>query len=156
MWLQIELGRKLDHNHKIDKYNVDGFDSTTNTVYEMYGCFWHGCDICYEETDVNTRTGQEMKELLAKTKQKEDILIQLGYRVVSKWECQFKQPPSNEITGIIKQNNSYKMISNGKFSFKDIMAFLGPGTSYDSFLKAFDTTIPKGAFCHQLTQNLRE
>ena len=24
-------------------FHVDGFDFTTNTVYEFHGCFWHGC-----------------------------------------------------------------------------------------------------------------
>ena len=24
-------------------FSVDGFDFTTNTVYEFHGCFWHGC-----------------------------------------------------------------------------------------------------------------
>ena len=28
---------------KILGRKVDGYDSTTNTVYQFYGCFWHGC-----------------------------------------------------------------------------------------------------------------
>lgn len=27
----------------VEEYFVDGFDQETNTVYEFYGCFYHGC-----------------------------------------------------------------------------------------------------------------
>ena len=27
---------------RIENYSVDGFDATTNTIYEYYGCFHHG------------------------------------------------------------------------------------------------------------------
>ena len=27
-------------------YKVDGFCEENNTVYELEGCFWHGCDAC--------------------------------------------------------------------------------------------------------------
>jgi hypothetical protein len=43
------------------------------------------------------------------------------------------------------------MISNGKFIFKDIIAF---GTSLEKYLRAFDTECPKGVFPHRVTQNL--
>ena len=28
-------------------FHVDGFDASTNTIYEFHGCFWHGCPRCY-------------------------------------------------------------------------------------------------------------
>jgi hypothetical protein len=34
------------------------------------------------------------------------------------------------------------------------MANIGPNTTFDQFLKAFDTSTQKGSFCHRLTQNL--
>ena len=39
----------------IDKkaYKVDGFCEETNTVYEFYGCFWHGCPNCYKPNIIN-------------------------------------------------------------------------------------------------------
>ena len=46
------------------------------------------------------------------------------------------------------------MISNGSFAFKDILAFQPPNTSFDKFLKAFDTTSQKGVFPHKVSQNL--
>jgi hypothetical protein len=35
---------------QIGKYSVDGFDEASNTVYEFYGCFFHGCKKCYSGT----------------------------------------------------------------------------------------------------------
>ena len=32
----------LDHG-PLRRFRVDGYDATTNTVYEFHGCFYHGC-----------------------------------------------------------------------------------------------------------------
>jgi hypothetical protein len=40
-------------NYRIGKYNVDGYDSETKTVYEFYGCFSHGCPRCYTKDAFN-------------------------------------------------------------------------------------------------------
>jgi hypothetical protein len=47
-WLKyIEMTEnvKINRQHKIDKYIVDGFDG--KTIYQFYGCYWHGCKQCY-------------------------------------------------------------------------------------------------------------
>ena len=69
-------------------------------------------------------------------------------------ECEFHPLEEIEINNIIKCNNKYKMISNGKFIFKDIIAYLSPGTSLGKYLRAFVTECPKGVFPHRVTQNL--
>jgi hypothetical protein len=56
-------------------------------------------------------------------------LKELGYNVVSVSEYEFNPSEEIEINNIFKCNNKYKMISNGKFIFKDIIAYLSPGTS---------------------------
>lgn len=30
----------------IGRYAVDGYEEETRTVYEIYGCYWHGCPTC--------------------------------------------------------------------------------------------------------------
>ena len=32
-----------------DSYFVDGYDPSTQTVYEFHGCLWHGCERCYRQ-----------------------------------------------------------------------------------------------------------
>ncbi|CAF3781358.1 unnamed protein product [Rotaria socialis] len=156
-WLQTienQLQRNLEHNKKIERYDVDGCDKLTNTVYEFNGCFFHGCQKCYDSEEINLMTGHKMKHHYQKTTMKEEKLKVLGYNVISVSECEFNPPDEIEIDNIIKCNNKYKMISNGKFIFKDIIAYLSPGTSLEKYLRAFDTECPKGVFPHRVTQNL--
>ena len=49
-WCQQQQVPSLQHASNAGEYripgtqfHVDGFDVTTNTVYEFHGCFWHGC-----------------------------------------------------------------------------------------------------------------
>ena len=156
--IEKELGYKIEKNKKIDRYSVDGFDKGTNTVYEFNGCFFHGCQLCNVTEYKYKAFGDNMTKdnLYKKTMEKKSNLENLGFSVISKWECEFKCPEGIEVTGIIKQNNRYRMISNGAFIFKDAMNYLAPGTSLEKFLTAFDTKAAKGIFCHKVTQNLKK
>ena len=68
---------------------VDGFDQVTNTIYEFYSCWYHGCPRCFKkQRNVrrhchNDRTVQEVYEA---TERKAAFLRQAGYTVVEKWE----------------------------------------------------------------------
>jgi G:T-mismatch repair DNA endonuclease (very short patch repair protein) len=39
---------------------LDGFNQETNTVYQYYGCFWHGCPECYNEDTINNVNDETM------------------------------------------------------------------------------------------------
>ena len=72
-------------------FHVDGFDFTTNTVYEFHGCFWHGCPRCYplrHESHLRhyDRTLQDVYET---TQQRTQQLRELGYHVIEMWECEW-------------------------------------------------------------------
>jgi hypothetical protein len=95
-----------------------------------------------------------MSVLYENTMRKETNVKQMGYFVKAIWGCEFTAPANNEVNAIIKCNNKYRMISNGAFAFKDILAYLAPNTSLDKFLKAFDTQAQKGTFPHKVTLNL--
>ncbi len=86
------LGRPLDRQRKIGRYFVDGFDETTNTVYEFNGCYWHGCKYCYKDRNrMNHTKKNSMQQLLIDTKRKEEKLIKMGYKVVTIWEHAWKK-----------------------------------------------------------------
>jgi len=73
------------------KFHVDGFDVTTNTVYEFQGCFTHGCPRCYPNRHEKhlrhyDRTIQDVYET---TQQKVNQLGAQEYKVVEMWECQW-------------------------------------------------------------------
>jgi very-short-patch-repair endonuclease len=78
-----------DRQVRIDKYIVDGYDSTTNTIYEFNGDYWHGNPKKYKKDDVNSSCKKTFGELYNNTIEKEKILIDKGYRVISIWESEY-------------------------------------------------------------------
>ena len=69
-------------------YKVDGFCEETNTVYEFYGCFWHGHPKCYRSNIINTKNQKDMGTLNDLTVEKRDTIKNAGYNHVSTYECQ--------------------------------------------------------------------
>ena len=69
-------------------YKVDGFCEETNTVYEFYGCFWHGCPNCYKLNIINSKNHKDMSTLNDLTVEKRDTIKNAGYNHVSTYECQ--------------------------------------------------------------------
>ena len=68
-WLYFKES-KLDGDNKIkfvrnggeqrmltaaESYFVDGFNPTTNTVYEFHGCYYHGCVKCFKNSRHQSR-----------------------------------------------------------------------------------------------------
>ena len=69
-------------------YKVDGFCKETNTVYEFYGCFWHGCPNCYKPNIINSKNQRDMGSLNDQTIEKRENIKSAGYKHVSTYECQ--------------------------------------------------------------------
>ena len=69
-------------------YKVDGFCDKTNTVYEFYGCFWHGCPNCYKPNIVNSKNQMEMGTLNAQAIEKRENIKSAGYNHIETYECQ--------------------------------------------------------------------
>ena len=83
---------------------VDGLGE--NVVYQFHGCFWHGCPICYpQRTTVNCVNGCRMSELYERTRVFTARLKEKGYRVIEKWECEFR----NDIKNDVELNDFYQL-----------------------------------------------
>lgn len=65
-------------------YVVDGYDPTSNTIYEYYGSFWHGNPEIYSPDDTNTKLNKTFGELYRKTIDRENILRE-HHTLVTKW-----------------------------------------------------------------------
>ena len=78
---------------KIDKfwYKVDALDKDKKIVYEFYGDFWHGNPEVYDHEDINKVSKISFKKMYEKTLNKESILINNGYTVISIWEKDYKK-----------------------------------------------------------------
>ena len=66
IWLNyISKDKNIQHALNLtirDKtYKVDGFCEETNTVYELYGCFWDECPSCYKSDIVNSKTKKTLE-----------------------------------------------------------------------------------------------
>jgi len=70
-------------------FRVDAYDQETNTVYEFWGDYWHGNPERFDKDDMNKRVGITYGELYNKTTEKERILKEAGYTVISIWEKDF-------------------------------------------------------------------
>ena len=70
-------------------FHVDGFDASTNTIYEFHGCFWHGCPRCFPiryESHLR-HYDRTMQDVYETTQQRIQQFKELGYHVVEMWEC---------------------------------------------------------------------
>lgn len=79
---------RLDIGHRT--MLVDGYDPSTNTVYEFHGDYWHGNPKVYDAGDVNRMTKCTFGELYHRTQQTEDFIRKAGYNLVVCWESDFK------------------------------------------------------------------
>ena len=44
-------------------YKVGGYCDKNKTVYEFYGCFWHGCPNCYRSNIISNKNQKDMGTL---------------------------------------------------------------------------------------------
>ena len=103
MWLNyVSTTKGLNIQHAVngsekkltidDKtYKVDGFCKKMNTVYEFYGCFWHGCPNCYKPNIINSKNQRDMGTLNDLTIEKRETIKSAGYNHVSTYECQLNK-----------------------------------------------------------------
>jgi hypothetical protein len=72
------------------KLRPDGFDPTTNTVYEFYGDYWHGNPKKFKAEDINPSNNIAFGELYKRTIERANLIKSAGYKLISIWESDFK------------------------------------------------------------------
>lgn len=74
------------------KYKVDGYCEETNTVYEFHGDRFHGNPDLFEiNEECNPYNNKTALELYNKTKERENVIINLGYKLITIWENDFNK-----------------------------------------------------------------
>lgn len=86
---------------------VDGYNEATKTVYELHGCFYHGCVKCFPNNrhkKNNCPPDRTISEVYEATCKKTEQLRQAGYTVIEKWECQFEneKKTDKQLQGFLK------------------------------------------------------
>lgn len=95
-----------------EEYFVDGFDERTNTVYEFFGCYYHGCKNCFKTNRSvrrNCHLDRTVQEVYEANLSKSEMLRWAGYTIVGKWECEFANdkktdPPIQEFLKTLEFN----------------------------------------------------
>ena len=80
-----------EKNICINNFNVDGYDSKTNTIYEFLGDYWHGNPKKYNPEKINKSNDKSFKELYDLTFQRFNKLKKLGYKIKYIWEMDWKR-----------------------------------------------------------------
>jgi hypothetical protein len=73
------------------KYFVDALNPLTNTIYEFYGDYWHGNPKIFNINDFNKKKDKSFGELYIQTINRENILKNAGYNIISIWENDWKK-----------------------------------------------------------------
>jgi hypothetical protein len=91
-WLDSFDNPKIIRQYRIivaegKHFRVDGYDPTTNTVYEYHGKYWHGHpDVFPDRNAVHPVNKIPAINLYERTLEKEHLLKDLGYNLISVWE----------------------------------------------------------------------
>lgn len=94
-WLN-SLNISEEYRHKTffinkKKFNVDAFDPTTKTIYEFYGDYWHGNPKKFNPNDINLKNNLLFKNLYQETIEREILIKNAGYNLITIWEFDFKK-----------------------------------------------------------------
>jgi hypothetical protein len=71
---------------ELAQYSVDGYCAETRTVYEFFGCYYHGCE-CQPFRDVKTLGGDTLAERYEQTMARIEQIKRPGCRVITQLEC---------------------------------------------------------------------
>jgi hypothetical protein len=76
-----------EHNLWIEgrRFRVDGFDPQTNTIYEYFGVFWHGCPSYTDHSKINPRTKIPYRHAYEETLKRIECFEQNGYNLIFVW-----------------------------------------------------------------------
>ena len=78
---------KPENTMKIGKkrFKVDGFDLTTNTIYEYFGSFWHGHPDRKDLIGIHPILNIPYSELYQRTLNRIEYFKENGYKIIYKW-----------------------------------------------------------------------
>lgn len=82
------------------EYSVDGYDAQTETGYEYQGCFYHRCIKCFPDKRQGTRKchpDRTIEEVYEATQKRVKMLRDVGYTVVEKWGCEFREQKKTDL-----------------------------------------------------------
>lgn len=92
-WLDY-LGIKERNNIlEIGDYSFrpDGIDRERKIVFEYLGSYWHGNPKIYNQNEINYDTKKTFGQLYKETLERENIIKNAGYKVISIWDIDWEK-----------------------------------------------------------------
>jgi G:T-mismatch repair DNA endonuclease (very short patch repair protein) len=102
-WLREIENELHENNHRLNSklsvggetkildHFVDGYCDDTRTIYQFHRCFYHGCKKCYDGEAYNQIVHERFFILRARTQRMTVLFRQHVYKVVEKWECDYRK-----------------------------------------------------------------
>jgi len=96
-WLNTTQSTHIQHyrnngkEKRIGPYLVDGFDNTTNTVFQYHGCFYHSHHCLLFNSAKNPKERDRFLLRQQRTKAATSYIREQGYKVVEIYECVFSE-----------------------------------------------------------------
>ncbi|XP_055714733.1 uncharacterized protein LOC129808850, partial [Phlebotomus papatasi] len=96
------------------RYIADGYDGASNTVYSFEGCFFHGhtCFLNRGHT-FSKKPNDTMQSRYEGTLKRLDHIRQLGYNLISIWECEFRRMLESDPVLAERLNNHPEVVDSG-------------------------------------------
>ncbi|XP_055709012.1 uncharacterized protein LOC129805255 [Phlebotomus papatasi] len=96
------------------RYIADGYDEASNTVYSFEGCFFHG-HTCFLNRGhaFSKKPNDNMQSRYESTLKRLDHIRQLGYNLVSIWECEFRRMLEADPVLAERLNNHPEVVDSG-------------------------------------------
>lgn len=94
-WVALKKpNSKIAREQRIGQYTADGYDASTNTAYEFYGCYIHGHDCSANRRQNRDRPlppdNKSMNERLGDVNKKRQYYECRGINLVEKWLCEYR------------------------------------------------------------------
>ena len=130
-WLESESQKRgcVKIAHKLNsgeipigarKLKVDGFLAEENLIFEFLGCYYHGCPECYAHKwhEIHPYYDKTFEELHREGLERIAYFKQLGYNVITQWECKYCEqinvPKRAPISGSLTETRILDMVKTGQ------------------------------------------
>jgi len=91
---------------ELHRLSVACYRPETKTVYEFFGCFWHG-HTCQPFRDVATLSGDTLAERYERTMSLLEQITRACYQVKVQWECEYEEKPELLTHPLVRQSPLY-------------------------------------------------
>jgi len=86
---------EFEHPYQAGPFNVDFYIPAINTILEVNGCYWHGCEQC-------GFNDEKARERRLGDKRRYGALAKQGYKIRKVWEHEIKQRDMDSLIRIVE------------------------------------------------------